>query len=164
MEFEIHNEELIAKTGYRADDIRLAMDIIESSMSKYKKAWKVIKDMTISVVFVTPEEVQNLNYEFRAKEDVTDVLSFTVSERIAEIYICPKYIKERLVEVSEKEVNRIDLVSEFIRLFIHGVLHVAGYDHKTYLEWCTAYEGKEEMFKLQEKILKDVLKKAKIVF
>ena len=140
------------------------MDIIESSMSKYKKAWEVIKDMTISVVFVTQDEIQNLNFEFRAKEDVTDVLSFAVSERIAEIYICPEFIKERLISVREKEIDRIELVVEFIRLFIHGVLHVAGYNHKTYLQWNSAYEGDEEMFILQEKILKDVLKKTNIVF
>jgi len=165
MEFEINNEKLVAQTGYRINDIRLVMDLVESSISQYKKAWQKIKQMSISIVFISKEEITNLNLEFRNKNEVTDVLSFEVSDQLSEIYICPEYIKERLNKVMKPEkLTRRVLVTEFIRLFIHGVLHVAGYDHEKYLHWEPQYKGNEEMFIVQEKILKDVMDKADIIF
>jgi len=165
MEFEIHNEKLVAKTGYRINDIKLATDIIESSLSHYKKTWQKVKRMSISVIFVTKEEIKNLNFEFRAKKEITDVLSFEVSDTISEIYICPEYIDERLkIALKKSNLTRRILVTEFIRLFIHGILHVAGYDHKGYLHWKPQYDGNEEMFIVQEEILKDVMNKADIIF
>ncbi len=107
------------------------------------------KEVLVNVVFISEEEMKKLNKNFRGKDEITDVLSFKISEELAEIYICSEYIKKSFKNF-EKEI---------IRMIIHGVLHIKGYDHKGYF-----YEDSvdEEIFKLQEKYLKefyDILEK-----
>ena len=98
------------------------------------------KKMTINIVFVSEDDIRVLNRDFRKKDEVTDVLSFKLDEKTGEVYICS---------------NAPDIE----RMIIHGILHILGYDHKGYFD---EKNVDEEMFKIQEKYLKefyDILKK-----
>ncbi len=100
------------------------------------------KEMVVNIVFVSENEIQKLNKDFRDKNELTDVLSFKLSDEIAEVYISPEYIKK----------NTKDFEIEIIRMIIHGILHIKGYEHEGY------FDGKnidEEMFELQERYLKE---------
>jgi probable rRNA maturation factor len=81
---------------------------------------------SISLAFVSKEEIRKLNKEFRRKDKPTDVLSFDLKEEgyLGEIIICPEVVKNNAKKygVSEK--------SEIIKVFIHGILHLCGYDHE----------------------------------
>ena len=81
---------------------------------------------TLSLVFVSREEIKKLNKKFRKKNRATDVLSFNLNEpkHLGEIVICPDVVKEnaRKIGVSAK--------SETMKVFIHGILHLLGYDHE----------------------------------
>jgi len=76
----------------------------------------------ISIVLVDKKKIQEINKKYRKQDKPTDVLSF---EEIDEIFICP--------EIAAKE--------DLIRVLIHGVLHLLGYDH----------EKKEEAQKMKKK-------------
>ncbi len=104
---------------------------------------------SVNVVFIDENEMQTLNREYRNKDSVTDVLSFNVDskELLGEIYICPKYVKTNFKGEQFKE--------EIIRLIIHGILHLTGYDHEVELNGET--KDKIEMFVKQEKILQNVI-------
>lgn len=94
------------------------------------------KKYNLSLVFELPEKSQELNYLYRQKDYVPNVLSFPIDEKEGEIYICIKKAKEEAKEYEMSQKN-------FIRfLFIHALLHLKGYDH-----------GKE-MEKLEEKFKK----------
>lgn len=73
---------------------------------------------TISLAFVGKEEIQKLNKTFRKKDKPTDVLSFELKEKdlFGEIVICPDVVKEKGEDIVE--------------VFIHGILHLCGYDHE----------------------------------
>jgi len=81
---------------------------------------------TVSLAFVDKEEIKKLNKKFRKKNKPTDVLSFDLSEDkyLGEIIICPEVVKENAQKygASEKE--------EITKVFIHGILHLCGYDHE----------------------------------
>ena len=98
----------------------------------------------ISVVFVTPEQIKDLNKKYRQKDEATDVLSFHVKEEgahkkqqpnsnfvfpvknllvLGEIVICPQFIKNTCL------VKKEDLKKSLERVFVHGMLHLLGYDH-----------------------------------
>lgn len=105
------------------------------------------KEISLSVVAVSAEKIQELNATYRGKESVTDVLSFgEYADRealeqeagesifLGEIFFCPTFIENAAKE---------DLVTfdrEMAYIFSHGVLHLVGFDHE------------EEMFAIQEKV------------
>jgi len=78
----------------------------------------------INIIFTTLKKIRKLNTQFRNKNEVTDVLSFNIDSdnTLGEIYICPKYVI--------KTIHGIDLQEQIVRLIIHGILHLKGYDHK----------------------------------
>jgi probable rRNA maturation factor len=81
---------------------------------------KVLK--TFSLAFVEKDEMQKLNKKYRKKNKPTDVLSFNFDEgnNLGEIVICPEFIKD----------NGKDFKKEVMQVFIHGILHLLGYDHE----------------------------------
>ena len=115
------------------------IDKLQRSVQKFLKA-----DIQINIVLVSASFIKKLNYKFRKKNKPTDVLSFNINDNLAEIYICPSFIK--------KNLNKgVPFDEELARMIIHGTLHVLGYDHKGY--FIENREKQEKMFALQEKIL-----------
>jgi len=101
----------------------------------------------ISIVLVGDKRIQELNNEYRHKNKITDVLSFGDWQEenfLGEVIICVPQAKRQAKDFG------IDLKTEMIRLLVHGILHLAGYDHEK--------SKKEEkiMFGLQDQILKTV--------
>lgn len=102
------------------------------------------QDIDINIVFVKRKEMKRLNREYRGVNSVTDVLSFPLDTK-GEVYICPKYVK--------REFKKDQFFEEILRLSIHGILHLLGYEHEGKFE-----EGNnEEMFNIQEEKVKEVL-------
>ena len=108
----------------------------------------------VDVSLVDEKTIQDINRDYRKVDRVTDVISFAfedddspsslilgdVPKMLGEIFICvPRAIEQA------KEIGNIK-VRELSFLFIHGLLHLLGYDHMT-------KEDEEIMFPLQEKIL-----------
>lgn len=79
----------------------------------------------ISLVFAEEKLSQKLNYQYRGKNQSTDVLSFRYNKNEGEIIICYSIAKKQARE------NKISIKNELTRLLVHGILHLVGYDHKT---------------------------------
>lgn len=96
----------------------------------------------LSVTFVEPEEIHELNSEYRGVDRVTDVLSFpqydpddlayytenpdeTPDElMLGDVVICMAKAEEQAEEYGHS------IERELIYLFTHSVLHLLGYDHE----------------------------------
>lgn len=90
-----------------------------------------IEDSNINLSFISSEEMQELNKEFRGIDKDTNVLSFEnqdISREhtkvLGDIAICYPYV------VNEAIVSEKDLDSHISHMFIHGILHILGYDHE----------------------------------
>jgi probable rRNA maturation factor len=122
----------------------------EKNLAKtLEKLFPEQEKMVVNIVFVSENEIQKLNKDFRDKNELTDVLSFKLSDEISEIYLCPEYIKK----------SAQDFEKEIVRMIIHGILHIKGYNHEGYFEGSNV---DEEMFQFQERYLKefyDILEK-----
>jgi probable rRNA maturation factor len=108
---------------------------------------------TVSLTFVGEARMRTLNREHRGKDRPTDVLSFDPGpmpmlrgpERpLGEIVICPPYVAH---EASRRSIPPQE---EALRVFIHGCLHLQGFDHATEAD-------EDRMFGLQERILMRLL-------
>jgi probable rRNA maturation factor len=91
----------------------------------------------VAVELVSPERIRDLNAAHRGIDTATDVLAFPLDgaldtpgpREIGDVVICP----EHTVDLQEATV--------------HGLLHLAGYDHES---------DKGEMLALQARILEGV--------
>ena len=101
----------------------------------------------ISLLITDDETIRKYNKEYRNKDRATDVLSFPMEDDIilGDVAISFETAKR------QSEEAEINIDREVAFLFIHGLLHLLGYDHET------SQEDEEEMFALQEKILKKLV-------
>lgn len=98
--------------------------ILASKKLRHKKMLKQKKE--IIFVFLTPMQMKKINSQFRGKNNPTDILSFTSSDRIClgELLFCLPVLKKQA-----KEQNHT-IEAELAYMIIHGVLHLLGYDHE----------------------------------
>ena len=78
----------------------------------------------VAVLITGSREIQQLNQRFRGKNKPTDVLSFPREEG-GDIAIC--------ADIARTNADRFGhpAASEMKVLILHGMLHLAGYDHET---------------------------------
>jgi probable rRNA maturation factor len=86
------------------------------------------KKYELSVIIVTKSVIQKLNKEYREINKPTDILSFPLSEDFGEIYINPDMTK-----IEARKFGR-DYENFFAFLFIHGLVHLKGFDHGSTME------------------------------
>lgn len=108
------------------------------------------RDWELSIVFCSDAFIRDLNREYRAKDEPTDVLSFEMGEAVeregghvflaGDIVISLPALERNAAEFS------VDPEEELKRLIIHGILHLSGQDHAT-------NDSGEPMLRAQEAIL-----------
>ncbi|BBB32376.1 metalloprotease [Thermotomaculum hydrothermale] len=86
----------------------------------------------IEVSIVSDEEIRRLNKDYRGKDYVTDVLSFEDGDTLPDgrVFLGSIAIAcERAKKQAEEIGNSFEEELRF--LFMHGVLHLLGFDHET---------------------------------
>ncbi|MGE7365401.1 rRNA maturation RNase YbeY [Desemzia incerta] len=115
----------------------------------------------VSVTFVTNERIQEINREYRDKDQPTDVISFALEDEVDDEPdfflgdfegLIPKNIGDIIISIDRTKEQAIEYGHSFQRelgfLALHGFLHLNGYDHME-------PEDEKEMFGLQNEILKE---------
>lgn len=101
--------------------LQLRTDIVEAIAGLLTKK-------EIELIITDAKEMQEINKEHRGIDKATDVLSFPYEEMpmspLGSIVVCSEYVVQK-----SKEFGHTD-DDEFALLFIHGVLHLLGYDHE----------------------------------
>lgn len=87
----------------------------------------------ISVVFTGDDEIARLNSDWRGKEGPTDVLSFSQTEGDFG-HVAPQMMGDMVISVDtaarQAAAAGRALDEELDTLLVHGILHLAGYDHE----------------------------------
>jgi probable rRNA maturation factor len=107
--------------------------------------------LSASVLLTSDAEVHALNREWRGKDKPTNVLSFPMLERAELLALAPDGPPELLgdialaLETCQREAadKGIPLAHHAMHLIIHGLLHLAGYDHETSPAAAAAMEALE---------------------
>ncbi|MFD3447691.1 rRNA maturation RNase YbeY [Microbacteriaceae bacterium 4G12] len=115
----------------------------------------VEEDAELSITFVGNERIQEINHEYRGKDQPTDVISFAmedVGEGEVEIIgeDMPRILGDIIISIPKTKEQAEEYGHSFMRelgfLSVHGFLHLLGYDHMT-------EEEEKEMFTKQKEIL-----------
>ncbi|MGL4307935.1 rRNA maturation RNase YbeY [Cetobacterium sp. SF1] len=120
-------------------------EVLESEMY-----YEGTKPVYLSVALVNNEDIQNINRDYRGKDQPTDVISFAYHET-GDFDIGPYdtlgdiVISLERVEEQAKDYNH-SFEREFYYVLTHGILHLLGYDH-------IEEEDKKEMRAKEEEIL-----------
>jgi probable rRNA maturation factor len=150
--------------------IRVSVEINKKSWHKkiitpskyFKKKLKKIstvvkffqdKDVTFTILLTNSANSKKLNKKFRNKNKSTDVLSFPFysTKDLQSAKLKNYYIGDIAVcyEIINKRAKKSNFFLEFDKAWIHGLLHLVGYDHikdKDYYK----------MLKLEKKILNSI--------
>lgn len=86
------------------------------------------KNYDLSLVFCGQKKSQSLNKKWRKKDYSANILSFPISETMGEIYIDLDTAKKQHKKFERSLENYISF------LFIHGMVHLNGYDHGVKME------------------------------
>ena len=110
-----------------------------------------IKRFSLTILLTGNSKMRYLNKKFRDKNKTTDVLSFPNLSTVdfkkktnTEIYLGDIALSYEIINRRSKDSN-FDL--EFDKMWIHGYLHLLGYDHKKVKDY-------KVMKKIEEKIIK----------
>ena len=131
------------------------------------------KTITVGVFFVNENKIQEINREYRAKDKPTDVISFRLIDNPDFLRISPKnfptdydrdthsfYLGEIFIcyDVAliqaKQYLHSVD--REILELFIHGMLHILGFDHETDTDREIMHQHELDIISNLDKILKKV--------
>lgn len=104
-----------------------------------------------SALFTSDEDIRALNAEWRGKDKPTNVLSFPMLERSDLTDLAPNGPPELLGDIAlayetcarEADEKGIPIEHHAAHLIVHGLLHLAGYDHEKSDEDAMAMEALE---------------------
>ena len=134
----------------------MRINFFNETKEKTKEYEKLIKNVfknfnnkkEFNIIFVSKEEIQKINREYRKIDKVTDVISFALcddkdiiqTDELGDIFICV----DRAIEQAGEYGHSV--TREMAFLAVHGYLHLCGYDHMT-------PEDEKIMFEKQDEIL-----------
>jgi probable rRNA maturation factor len=114
---------------------------------------EIKESVEISLLLTDDQHIKELNRDYRGVDTATDVLSFAMDDGedvlkpvnepriLGDIIISRQKALEQAMQYGHSQLR------EEIFLFIHGLLHLLGYDHEQGLE------AEKKMFGLQDSII-----------
>jgi len=97
------------------------------------------KKYDLSLIFIGSARSMTLNQTYRNKNKPANILSFPISENCGEIFIDLKETRKTAKDFDQKYENPTCPPHESLRrqvgfLFIHGLLHLKGFEHSSKME------------------------------
>ena len=120
-----------------------------SLKGEYEKSISKLDRCSFNLAFLTKAEIQDMNKSFAGNNKPTNVLSFpsygdlTEERFLGDIAICSELIVEEAISQGKETKDHL------IHIFVHGILHLLGFDHE---ENASA----EQMESLEIRILKKI--------
>jgi len=100
------------------------------------------KNHYLTILLTTNKVIKKLNNKFRKKNKITDVLSFPFQDKIRK----NSYLGDIAIsyEIVKKRSYNSNFTTELDKMWIHGLLHLLGYNHEK-LKDCHKMFDKEKL-------------------
>jgi probable rRNA maturation factor len=123
----------------------------------FPKKYKFLnKKVSFTLLLSNNKNIQKLNKLFRKKNKPTDILSFPLTKKFRvskQTYLGDIIISYNFIN-KPKSLNTKLFKEKVIKIFIHGFLHLLGFDHKKNKDYL-------KMLKEEGQIYKSVISKIK---
>ena len=134
-------------------------ELVHSLLEFAGKHIHLAENTEMSVLFVDNQRIQEINREYRFKDQPTDVISFALEDEVEDDFsmslagiegIVPNNIGDIIISIEKTADQAVEYGHSFDRelgfLALHGFLHLNGYDHME-------PEEEKAMFGMQKEIL-----------
>ncbi len=152
--------DVVSESNLWSKKIKKEDFFFNSLVQFFPKRYRFIKKkISLTILLSDNKNIKRLNKKFRNKNKSTDVLSFPFEKKfninkstyIGDIIISYDFMNK------PKTLSNLEFKSKVIKIFIHGFLHLLGYDHIKLKDF-------KKMLVEEEKIYKTVkIKIAKLV-
>jgi len=127
-------------------------DIFFNALVKFfpKKYRFIKKNLSLTVLLSNNKNIKKLNKKFRNKNKPTDVLSFPAEKKInikKNYYLGDIIISYEFIDKSKK-LSNLEFKKKVVKIFIHGFLHLLGYDHIKLKDFKKMIKEEEKIYKL----------------
>ena len=113
------------------------------------------KKVYLTLLLSNNKNIKILNKKFRKKNKHTDILSFPSGQKtknLKKIYLGDIIISYNYMN-KPKDLTNFEFKKKTIKIFIHGYLHLLGYDHINLKDYQIMYREEKKVFKSIEKLL-----------
>ena len=96
-----------------------------------KKYRFIKKNVSLTILLSNNKNIKKLNKKFRNKNKPTDVLSFPLEKKLnlkKNLYLGDIVISYEFMN-NPKSLKNLEFKNNVTKIFIHGFLHLLGYDH-----------------------------------
>ena len=131
--------------------------LFQKICNAFPKKYKFLnKKVSFTLLLSNNKNIQKLNKLFRKKNKPTDILSFPLTKKFTvsnQTYLGDIIISYNFIN-KPKSLNTKLFKEKVIKIFIHGFLHLLGFDHKKNKDYI-------KMLKEEGQIYKSVISKIK---
>ena len=147
--------EIVSEEKKWSKKIKKVEFFFKSICKSFPKKYQFLnKRLSLTLLLSNNRNIKKLNKKFKNKNKPTDILSFPFNTKIIkknELYLGDIIISYNFMD-KPKNQNFNLFKDKVIKTFIHGFLHLLGFDHIKFSDY-------RKMLKEENKIYKSVIKK-----
>ncbi len=152
IDINVFSEEKAWSKRFRNKDL-----FFKKICNAFPKKYKFLnKRVSLTLLLSNNKNIKKLNRIYRKKNKPTDILSFPISKKtriLKQTYLGDIIISYNFMNKPEA-INKKFFNEKVIKIFIHGFLHLMGFDHKKNKDYI-------KMLKEEDLIYKSVISKIK---
>tara|TARA_B100002019_G_C21156198_1_gene540850 strand:+ start:224 stop:685 length:462 start_codon:yes stop_codon:yes gene_type:complete len=113
------------------------------------------KKFYFTLLLSNNKKIKKLNFKFRNKNKHTDILSFPFQKNFKNLKIA--YLGDIIISFNyinnPRNLNSNDFRKNVVKIFIHGFLHLLGFDHKKKKDYKIMLNEEKKIFKSVQKLV-----------
>ena len=150
--------DVVSESNLWSKKIKKTNVFFNSLVKVFPKKYRFIKKkVSLTILLSNNKNIKKLNKKFRNKNKATDVLSFPSEKKInikKSSYIGDIVISYEFINKPKKS-NVLEFKKRIAKIFIHGFLHLLGYDHIKLKDFKEMLIEEEKIYKtIETKIIK----------
>ena len=126
------NVDVISESNLWSKKIKKKDIFFNTLVSYFPKKYRFIKKkVSLTILLSNNKNIKKLNKKFRNKNKPTDVLSFPLEKKLnlkKNLYLGDIVISYEFMN-NPKSLKNLEFKNKVTKIFIHGFLHLLGYDH-----------------------------------